>query len=148
MNQVSQIKTEHGVGRAIELCYAREAANVVISYLSDDSDAEATSLLVEQAGVKAEVPIAGYDPSVSLLGPAKVGALASTPPRPVRFGHGSFPNQCLRKGPETWVLTHCWNDAQPIELAPLYVWLASADASYVTAEVFGCTGGQSQSDNV
>ncbi len=32
--------------------------------------------------------------------------------------------------------------AQPIELAPLYVWLASPDASYVTGEVFGCTGGR------
>ncbi len=33
--------------------------------------------------------------------------------------------------------------AQPIELAPLFVWLASPDASYVTAEVFGATGGKS-----
>ena len=33
--------------------------------------------------------------------------------------------------------------AQPIELAPLYVWLASPTASYVTGEVFGCTGGRS-----
>jgi NAD(P)-dependent dehydrogenase (short-subunit alcohol dehydrogenase family) len=32
--------------------------------------------------------------------------------------------------------------AQPIELAPLYVWLASPAASYVTGEVFGCTGGR------
>ncbi|WP_253155514.1 SDR family oxidoreductase [Stieleria tagensis] len=32
--------------------------------------------------------------------------------------------------------------AQPAELAPLYVWLASPEASYVTAEVFGCTGGK------
>lgn len=32
--------------------------------------------------------------------------------------------------------------AQPAELAPLYVWLASPEASYVTAEVYGCTGGK------
>jgi NAD(P)-dependent dehydrogenase (short-subunit alcohol dehydrogenase family) len=32
--------------------------------------------------------------------------------------------------------------AQPAELAPLYVFLASDDARYVTAEVFGATGGQ------
>ncbi len=31
--------------------------------------------------------------------------------------------------------------AQPAELAPLYVWLASPQASYVTGEVFGATGG-------
>ncbi len=34
---------------------AREGANVVINYLSEDSDAEATKLLVEEAGVKAVV---------------------------------------------------------------------------------------------
>ena len=32
--------------------------------------------------------------------------------------------------------------AQPVELAPLYVWLASPEASYVTGEVFGATGGR------
>jgi len=31
--------------------------------------------------------------------------------------------------------------AQPVELAPLFVWLASPQASYVTGEVFGATGG-------
>ncbi len=31
--------------------------------------------------------------------------------------------------------------AQPAELAPLFVWLASPEASYVTAEVYGATGG-------
>jgi NAD(P)-dependent dehydrogenase (short-subunit alcohol dehydrogenase family) len=33
--------------------------------------------------------------------------------------------------------------AQPVELAPLFVWLASPEASYVTAEIFGATGGRS-----
>jgi len=32
--------------------------------------------------------------------------------------------------------------AQPIEMAKLFVFLASADASYVTGEVFGATGGR------
>jgi NAD(P)-dependent dehydrogenase (short-subunit alcohol dehydrogenase family) len=31
---------------------------------------------------------------------------------------------------------------QPAELAPVYVFLASADASYVTGEVYGATGGK------
>ncbi len=32
--------------------------------------------------------------------------------------------------------------AQPVEMAPLYVLLASEDASYVTGEVYGATGGK------
>ena len=32
--------------------------------------------------------------------------------------------------------------AQPAEIAPLYVFLASQEASYVTGEIFGATGGQ------
>jgi hypothetical protein len=32
--------------------------------------------------------------------------------------------------------------AQPAELAPLYVFLASQDATYVTGEIFGATGGR------
>lgn len=32
--------------------------------------------------------------------------------------------------------------AQPAELAPLFVWLASRDASYVTGEVYAATGGR------
>ena len=30
---------------------------------------------------------------------------------------------------------------QPVELAPVYVFLASGESSYVTAEVYGVTGG-------
>jgi len=32
--------------------------------------------------------------------------------------------------------------AQPVEMAPVYVFLASAEASYVSGEVYGATGGQ------
>jgi NAD(P)-dependent dehydrogenase (short-subunit alcohol dehydrogenase family) len=32
--------------------------------------------------------------------------------------------------------------AQPAEMAPIFVFLASAEASYVTGEVYGATGGQ------
>ena len=32
--------------------------------------------------------------------------------------------------------------AHPVELAPLYVFLASNEARYVTGEVYGATGGR------
>jgi NAD(P)-dependent dehydrogenase (short-subunit alcohol dehydrogenase family) len=32
--------------------------------------------------------------------------------------------------------------AQPAELAPLFVFLASQHATYVTAEIYGATGGR------
>lgn len=31
---------------------------------------------------------------------------------------------------------------QPVELAPVYVFLASNEASYVTAQIYGVTGGE------
>lgn len=34
--------------------------------------------------------------------------------------------------------------AQPAELAPVYVFLASTDASYITGEIYGVTGGSKQ----
>jgi NAD(P)-dependent dehydrogenase (short-subunit alcohol dehydrogenase family) len=33
--------------------------------------------------------------------------------------------------------------AQPVEIAPVFVFLASNEARYVTGEVYGITGGQS-----
>ena len=34
--------------------------------------------------------------------------------------------------------------AQPAELAPIYVFLASEDASYISGEIYGVTGGRRQ----
>ena len=53
---------------------------------------------------------------------------------------GSMPSEKLEQFGKS---TLFGRPAQPAELAPLYVWLASPEASYVTAEVFGCTGGKS-----
>ena len=44
---------DSGIGRAVALAYAREGADVVISYLNEDSDAEETVRIVEAAGRKA-----------------------------------------------------------------------------------------------
>lgn len=52
----------------------------------------------------------------------------------------TMPNQKIKNFGDNTVFKR---PAHPIELGPLYVWLASPAASYVTGEVFGCTGGRS-----
>lgn len=44
---------DSGIGRAVCLAFAREGADVVISYLNEDEDAQETARLVEEAGRRA-----------------------------------------------------------------------------------------------
>lgn len=44
---------DSGIGRAVAIAFAREGADVLISYLSEDEDAKETAKHVEQAGQKA-----------------------------------------------------------------------------------------------
>src|SRR5689334_13120101 len=44
---------DSGIGRAVAIAYAREGADVLISYLSEDSDARDTAGWVEKAGRRA-----------------------------------------------------------------------------------------------
>src|SRR5690554_4685403 len=44
---------DSGIGRAVAIAFAREGADVLISYLSEDKDAEETAKFVEEAGRKA-----------------------------------------------------------------------------------------------
>jgi NAD(P)-dependent dehydrogenase (short-subunit alcohol dehydrogenase family) len=41
---------DSGIGRAVAIAFAREGADILISYLEEDTDAEATRALVEDAG--------------------------------------------------------------------------------------------------
>jgi NAD(P)-dependent dehydrogenase (short-subunit alcohol dehydrogenase family) len=43
---------DSGIGRAVSLAFAREGADVLIAYLSEDEDAQVTKRLVEEAGRK------------------------------------------------------------------------------------------------
>jgi NAD(P)-dependent dehydrogenase (short-subunit alcohol dehydrogenase family) len=49
---------DSGIGRAVALAYAREGADVLISYLSEHSDAQKTVELVRESG-RAAIAIAG-----------------------------------------------------------------------------------------
>lgn len=44
---------DSGIGRAVAIAYAREGADVLISYLDEDSDAQDTAQYVEKAGRRA-----------------------------------------------------------------------------------------------
>jgi NAD(P)-dependent dehydrogenase (short-subunit alcohol dehydrogenase family) len=44
---------DSGIGRAVAIAFAREGADVLISYLNEDDDARGTARLVEEAGRKA-----------------------------------------------------------------------------------------------
>src|SRR5262249_13354921 len=46
---------DSGIGRAVSLAFAREGADILISYLSEDADAEETKRLVEGAGRRAHL---------------------------------------------------------------------------------------------
>jgi NAD(P)-dependent dehydrogenase (short-subunit alcohol dehydrogenase family) len=46
---------DSGIGRAVAIAFAREGADVLISYLSEDEDAQETRRLVEDAGRRAVV---------------------------------------------------------------------------------------------
>lgn len=232
---------DSGIGRAVAIAFAREGADVAISYLSETKDAEETARWVREAGRQAlllpgdlqeeatckkiidrtfdefgglevlvnnagyqetkdsieemstelfqrifltnifatfwlskaalsrmtpggsiinTVSIQGYAPSAYLLpySTTKSGLLGFTKGlAPMAMEHGVRVN-AVAPGPVWTPLipstmppekfktfgedTAFERPAQPAELAPLYVWLASPEASYVTAEVFGATGGK------
>lgn len=44
---------DSGIGRAVAIAFAREGADVLISYLSEDDDAESTAALIRDAGQRA-----------------------------------------------------------------------------------------------
>jgi NAD(P)-dependent dehydrogenase (short-subunit alcohol dehydrogenase family) len=231
---------DSGIGRAVALAYAREGADVLVSYLDEDEDAAETVRVVEESGrrglaaagdigepehcrrlveqaigelgrldvlvnnaatqmsherveeippeevervfrtnvfsmfwlVQAAVPhmdpgsaiinttsIQAYDPSPELLHYAATkGAIATftkglaqelvergirvnaVAPGPVwtPLIAMSFPPEVVAKFGESNPLGR---PAQPAELAPAYVFLASDDARFVVGEVLGVTGG-------
>ena len=232
---------DSGIGRAVALAFAREGADIAISYLSEDADARETERLVTEAGRKAvllpgdvgdpavcssvsrkaldafgaidilvnnaafqrtyekfeDIPdeefeetyrvnvfamfrlckailptikeggsiintasIQSFDPSPNLI------AYASSKAAIVSFTR-SLASLAIKQGvrvnavapgpvwtpliPSTMpkektkqfgVNTIFGRAAQPVELAPIFVFLASDEASYVAGEVYGATGGQ------
>jgi NAD(P)-dependent dehydrogenase (short-subunit alcohol dehydrogenase family) len=232
---------DSGIGRAVALAFAREGADVLISYVSEEEDARETVRLVEEAGRKAlavagdiqqeahcrqlidrafarfgkldllvnnaafqrtyesidQVPdgefeqtfrtnvfamyylckaavprmksgsviintasIQAFEPSPNLLAyaPTKSAIVSFTKALAKSVAKQGIRVNAVAPGPVWTPLipstmpqekvkefgknTVFERPAQPAELAPLYVWLASPEASYVTGEVYGATGGR------
>jgi NAD(P)-dependent dehydrogenase (short-subunit alcohol dehydrogenase family) len=233
---------DSGIGRAVALAFAREGADVMISYLDEHGDARTTLGLVEDAGRKAEAiagdvqdesncrslvqralekfgrldilvnnaayqeasesieeissevfdrtfrtnvyamfylckaamphmrpgasiintaSIQAYEPSESLPAYAatkgaiinftkslakeamkrgiRVNAVAPGATWTPLIPQTGFPDEKVKQFGQDSVFGR---PAQPAELAPVYVLLASDDASYITGEVYGVTGGR------
>jgi NAD(P)-dependent dehydrogenase (short-subunit alcohol dehydrogenase family) len=234
---------DSGIGRAVAIAYAKEGADVVFSYLSEEEDAATTKAHVEKEGRRClavqndqrdpeaceklvrtvagefgkidilvnnaayqnsyegieDIPadefdrafrtnvyghffltqaawphfgpgssiinvasIQSYDPSPGLLPYAATkSALASLTKSLAEWGMergirvngvapgpvwtplipSTLPAEKVRNFGASTLLER---PAQPAELAPVFVFLASEDASYVTGEIYGVTGGRKQ----
>ena len=233
---------DSGIGRAVAIAYAREGADVVINYLSEDKDANDTIEIVKSCGVQGHaiggdlrdesfcknlvqtakeklggldilinnaayqktredidefstelfdriyktnvyapfwlsreavqvlppggsiintVSIQGYQPSGELLPyattkSALIGMTKAMAKLAIDRGiriNGVAPGPVwtplipgsmdIDKARKFGANTLFERPAQPVELAPMFVWLASPAASYVTGEIYGATGGSS-----
>lgn len=232
---------DSGIGRAVAIAYAREGADVLISYLNEDADAKETAKWIEKAGRKAvlvkgdikeqshckalidramqefghldilvnnaayqksyesieDVPADELDlafrtnvyamfwlcqsavkvmkPGASIINTSSINAYQPTPQLlPYATTKGAIADftkglgQMLAKqgirvnsvapGPVWTPLipsttppdfvakfgekTPLGRPAQPAELAPVFVLLASPEASYITGMIYGVTGGE------
>jgi NAD(P)-dependent dehydrogenase (short-subunit alcohol dehydrogenase family) len=232
---------DSGIGRAVALAFAREGADVLISYLNEDADAEETARVVREAGRKAvlapgdiseeshcrslveqtlselgrldivvnnaayqmtregitQIPDGEWEHTFGTnvfamyyLGKAawphlapgsaiiNVASIQAYQPSPELLAYAStkgaivtFSKALAQEGAEKGIRVnvvapgpvwtplipatmpeekaqHFGEDsplgrpAQPAELAPLFVFLASNESSYITGEVVGVTGGK------
>ena len=156
---------DSGIGRAVAIAFAREGADVAVSYLDEHEDAKETARWVEAAGRQC------------LLLPGDLGDAAQCTAivndTVEKFGridvlvnNAAFQMtyQSLEDIPdEDWVKTFNVNivstmtpdmvknfggntplgrPGQPVEVAPIYVLLASDEGSYISGERYGVTGGK------
>jgi NAD(P)-dependent dehydrogenase (short-subunit alcohol dehydrogenase family) len=232
---------DSGIGRAVALAFAREGADILISYLNEEPDAQETARVVQEAGRKAvmvpgdiseeahcqrlvqramqefghldilvnnaafsrtyqgiaEIPSEEFDytfrtnvyamfyfckaalshmlPGSTIINTSSIQAYqpdaslltyASTKGAIIMFSKG-LAKEAIKQGIRVNVVAPgpVWTPlipasmpaqkttqhgkqapmqrpAQPAELAPLYVFLASQESSYIVGEVIGVTGGE------
>lgn len=144
---------DSGIGRAVAVAFAREGADVLIAYLDEDEDARETAEWVEQAGQKVDKP----RPTLLPYAAIKAAIQNFTASLAQLFGDRGIRVNCVAPGPiwtplipssmpEDHVKSFGTSSpmrrpGQPAELAPVYVLLASNDASYVSGATVPVTGG-------
>ena len=121
---------DSGISRAVAIAFAREGADVVMSYLNED--AATIKQLVEEAGRQA---VTGSQQAIQRG--IRVNAVAPSPVWTPLIPSTMSAEQVKDFGKSTPV----GRVAQPAELAPAYVFLASQESSFITGEVIGVTGG-------
>lgn len=62
---------DSGIGRAVAIAFAREGADVLISYLNEDQDAKETAKYIEEAGNKAVLALKTIPSNLSLSLPGR-----------------------------------------------------------------------------
>jgi len=134
---------DSGIGKAVAIACAREGADVLISYLHEHEDAQEAQRWVEEAGRK------GVLVSGDLPDPAHCRAVVSKTVEEfgrvdVLVSNAAF--QMTRESPQE-IPGEEWDHAghrpgQPAEVAPVYLLLASDEASYVSGARIAVTGGK------
>ena len=161
---------DSGIGRSVAVLFAREGADVVVVYLAEHADAQATAQAVEAEGRRCEL-IAGDLSSAAFCRRvvrrtmARFGRLDTlvnnaafqlhartlddlTPAhfeRTVKTNLYGMYYLTRAASPMTEGAIHAWTRtlaAQPEEISPAYVFLASPQtASYITGEILPIIGG-------
>ena len=150
---------DSGIGGAVAIAFAREGADVAISYLpSEEEDARHIVSLIEEVGHTAvaypgdlkdkeycrslvNASVEGLKALAQQLGPRgiRVNAVAPGPTwTALQVSQGYAPDQLPQYGKDSLF----GRAGQPAELAPAYVFLASAESSFVMGETLNVNGGQ------
>lgn len=154
---------DSGIGRATAVLFAREGANVVISYLSENEDALATAEMVEEQGARAVInctSVTMYEGAAELLDySATKGAItAFTRSLSQNLADQGIRVNAVAPGPIWTPLNPCGGASeekladfgestpmgrpgQPNEVAPCFLFLACEDSSCMTGQVLHPNGG-------
>ena len=136
---------DSGIGRAAVIAFAREGADVAFGCLpSEEEDVREVVALVEAAGRRA-LPLPGDITDERFCEALVAGAADGRGGLDILVNNAgqqeSRPALAEVSSAEFGTSVPMGRPGQPVEIAPVYVFLASQEASYVTGEVYGVTGG-------